>query len=120
VSWPLGARADRAHYQQAKNRLEDHRQEMYRTLQAREQTVRRLSRRLQEAKTSVSLQQERVALGERQLELFTDRWENGEIDILELIRSQNDLENDKVQLVNQKTEYMELLAEFEYEAALDL
>ena len=120
IVWPLGARADRAQYKQALNRLEDQRQQIYSTEQNREQVVRSLVRRLSEARIAVTLQEQRVKLGNRRLELFTDRWENGEIDILELIRSQNDLENDKVQLVNLKTTYMELLAEYEFEAALDL
>jgi outer membrane protein TolC len=118
ITWPLGARADRAEYKQALNRLEDQRQEIFTQLQQREQAVRDLFRRLEDAISGISLQEERVKVGQRRLDLFTDRWENGEIDILELIRSQNDLENDKVQLVNLKTTYMELLAEFEFEAAL--
>lgn len=118
VTWPLGARADRAEYKRALNSLEDQQQELYSQMQRREQTIQNLHRRLAEAISAVSLQEERIKVGERRLELFTDRWENGEIDILELIRSQNDLENDKVQLVNLKTAYMELLAEFEFEAAL--
>ena len=44
-----------------------------------------------------------------------DRWENGEIDILEYIRSQNGLEDSRVQLINLKTSYMELLAEYLFE-----
>ena len=62
------------------------------------------------------LQGERVALEAHRVALYADRWENGEIDILEYIRSQNDLENNKIQLINHKTTYMELLSEYRFES----
>ncbi|MBQ9445335.1 MAG: TolC family protein, partial [Victivallales bacterium] len=48
----------------------------------------------------------------RQVELYRDTWENGEIDILELVRTQTDLENSYVDLSDSKINYLELLANY--------
>ena len=53
-------------------------------------------------------------MAETRLELYDDRWQNGEIDILEFIRSQNDLESSRIQLINLQTTYMELLGEYDF------
>jgi len=76
--------------------------------------LRDLVRRLDETLALVKLQERKQEVGERRAELYADRWQNGEIDILEYIRSQNDLENTRIQLVNEQTTYMELLGEYEF------
>ena len=86
----------------------------FQLVQTRVSQIRNLARSQNETERAVALQEQRVKFGEWQVELYSDRWENGEIIILELIRSQNDLENSKVQVVNQKTTYMELLAEYRF------
>ena len=48
------------------------------------------------------------------MDLYQDRWENGEIGILEYVRSQNELENAGTQLILQKTSHMELLAQYTF------
>lgn len=118
LEWPLGARADRYRRRSAILSIAIQEEEIYNTLLAREQTIRSLARQLDEARAALDLQEQRVEIGALRLELFNDRWENGEIDILEYIRSQNDLENSKVQLINLKTSYMELLAQFEFDTGL--
>ena len=115
LDWPLGARADRYRRRSAMLLVAIQEEEIFNTLLTREQTIRSLARQLDEARAAVELQEQRVEIGALRLELFKDRWENGEIDILEYIRSQNDLENSKVQLINLKTSYMELLAQFEFD-----
>ena len=75
-----------------------------------------LARRLDESARLIDLQDKRVELGVRLAEIYRDRWENGEIDILEYVRSQNDLENSKIQLVNLKSSYMALLAQYQFTA----
>ncbi len=76
--------------------------------------IESVAAQLVEAEKSVELGRQRVKVLERQLILYQDRWENGEINILEYVRSQNDLENAKVQLVTQQARYMELRAEYDF------
>ena len=115
LNWDLGQRADNALFAKAKNDLDDNAVGKYILRQQKMRTLRDLERRLDETEKSVTIQQLRIKLNERQVELFKDRWENGEIDILEYIRSQNRLEDSKVQLINLKTNYMEFLAEYLFE-----
>jgi outer membrane protein TolC len=78
-------------------------------------TLKQLHRQLREQRLSIDLQVDQVALREQQVELYKDRWNEGEIDILEVVRNENNLENSRVDLVNRKIRYMELLAEYEFE-----
>ena len=87
---------------------------MFNVKQSRTKTLRSLGRRLKEAQESIILQEKKIEVAKKSVALFKDKWESGEIDILEYIRSQNDLENAKVNLINQKTAYMELMAEYRF------
>jgi outer membrane protein TolC len=82
--------------------------------QAKVRQIRDLARRLRETEQLVELQKQKVDVAELRAELYRDRWQNGEIDILEYIRSQNDLENSRIQLINQQTTYMDLLGEYTF------
>ena len=114
LSWDIWARAERAKHKTAQNTIRSKQLEV-RVLQlAREREVRNLGRRLDESAELVRLQQEQVKLGEGRAEIYADRWENGEIDILEYIRSQNDLENSRIELIRLKTAYMELVGEHQF------
>ena len=115
LSFDLGERADKARFAKSKNDLEDNAVDRYILRQNKMRTLRELKRTVEETAKAVVIQIERIKLSERQLELFKDRWENGEIDILEYIRSQNSLEDAKVRLINLKTTYMELLSEYLFE-----
>jgi len=115
LSWDLGQRADKARLAIRKNNLDDNAVEKYILRQSKMRTLRDLNRRLIENGKSVKIQELRIKLNDRQVELFKDRWENGEIDILEYIRSQNRLEDSKVEHINLKSNYMELLAEYLFE-----
>lgn len=112
MSWEIGSRTERASARRVKNNIHLARKDLFMEEQAKIRQIRDLSRKLKEAARLVDLQQQRVKLGERQMVLYKDRWDNGEIDILEYIRSQNDLENSRIQLVNQKTAYLELLSQY--------
>lgn len=114
-SWPLGNRRDYAEYQQEKNRFEDNALDFYILKQAKIRRLLNLSQELDEVKQSIALQEKRLKLVEFQVELFKDRWENGEIDILELVRSQNSFEDTKVTLINLKIRYLTLLADYNFE-----
>jgi outer membrane protein TolC len=114
LEWPWLDRQDRAEARQRVLDVEQNEIRLFEALQEVQQQVETMAQRVEEAEQSVSLQEERVRLLERQFELFQNRWENGEIGILEFIRSQNDLENARVQLVTQQSRYMELRAEYDF------
>lgn len=116
LAWDWRRRGEKAKLQQALNSLRENELDYYSLCQIKAQRLRELDRQLQETGRSVELQQQRIDLVSRQVELFNDRWENGEIDILELIRSQNDLENSKVEMISLKARYMELVAAYEFAA----
>ena len=115
LSFDLGERADKARHAKSKNDLEENSIDRYILRQNKMRSLRDLYRSIEETSKAVVIQELRIKLSERQLELFKDRWENGEIDILEYIRSQNSLEDSKVRLINLKTTYMELLSEYLFE-----
>jgi outer membrane protein TolC len=115
ASWEIGARGSRAEARIAKNGVESSKLDIETVERAKAKKLRDLGDRLEEALRLVHLQEQSVELGEFQHALYKDRWENGDIDILEYVRSQNDLENSKIQLINSKTSYMELLGEYDYE-----
>lgn len=114
-SWPIGSRRDFSEYRKEKNNLERNELNYFSLQQGKVRTLLNLSRQLAEVERSIELQENRLKLVEFQVELFKDRWENGEIDILELVRSENTLEDTKVELVNLKVQYLELLAEYIFE-----
>ena len=82
--------------------------------QSRIKSIRELARRIKETLQLVRIQQDKIEVSELRAELYADRWDNGEIDILEYVRSQNDLENSRIRLINLQTTYMELLSEYEF------
>jgi outer membrane protein TolC len=116
LAWDWRRKGERAKLQQALNAVRQNEVDYFVVSQGKAQRLREFDRQLQEIGRSVELQEQRVDLMSRQVELFNDRWENGEIDILELIRSQNDLENSKVEMISLKARYMELVAEYEFAA----
>lgn len=116
LTWELGRRRDKAQYERVKNNLRKNAVDFFSLKQATGRRLMELASRLAESARSIELQEQRVGLVARQAELYADRWENGEIDILELVRSQNELEKSKVDLNNLKAQYMDLLAEYEFNA----
>ena len=115
LSWELGRATDRANYGKAKNAIRSKEIDGFILKQSKQQRLSELGQRLEENATSIRLQEQRIKLVTRQVELYADRWENGEIDILEFIRSQNDLENNKVELITLQSDYMQLAAEYTFE-----
>lgn len=114
LEWPWLDRQDRAEARQRILDVEQNEIRLFEALQDVQRQIETMARRVDEAERSVTLQEERVRLLERQYELYQDRWDNGEINILEFIRSQNDLENARVQLITQQTRYLELRAEYDF------
>ncbi|MEX2606936.1 MAG: TolC family protein [Kiritimatiellia bacterium] len=114
LEWPWLDRRDRAEARQRKLNVEQNEIRLFEALQDVQRQIETMGQQVIEAERSVTLQEERVRLLKRQYELYQDRWDNGEINILEFIRSQNDLENARVQLVTQQTRYLELRAEYDF------
>lgn len=114
VTWPWLNRQDRAEARQKRNELESAHIGYELARNERQRDIEVLDSRVMEAERSVGLQEERVEVLEQQLRLFQDRWENGEIGILEYIRSQNTFEDAQVQLITQQLRYLELLAEYRF------
>ncbi|MCK5803942.1 MAG: TolC family protein [Lentisphaeria bacterium] len=115
LSWKLGRRKDRAEWRKKINSLRRNSRNWSLLSERKRQKLFDLSRQLDERARNIDLQRRKIALVTRQVELYVDRYENGEIDILEFIRSQNDLENAKVESIKLETSYMELLASYYYE-----
>jgi outer membrane protein TolC len=120
LSWPIGARSSRLGVDLAKNILERNHLSLKRSQLEKTQRCRQLGRRLEEQQKSILLQAQEVELRELQVEMFQDRWSEGEIDILELVRNQNSLENSRVGLVSAKVNYLETLADYENEVGRPL
>jgi len=114
VTWPWLNRRDRAEARQKQNELDSAVIGYALAQSERRRDIEVLHSRVLEAERSVGLQEERVDVLEQQLRLFQDRWENGEIGILEYIRSQNNLEDAQVQRITQQLRYLELLAEYRF------
>ncbi len=114
LSWTLGRQSDEARYLKALNGVEKAELNISLLKLGKERDVRTLARKLDEAASLIKLQEERVKIGTRRAALYADRWENGEIDILEYIRAQNDLENNRIELISLKTNYMELLGQYRF------
>ena len=114
LSWDLGVRARHAQYGRVENDIRAKVLQIRILEQEKAKKIRDLVRRLDEALKLIRLQEARVKLGIRRVELYLDRWEIGEIDILEYIRSQDSLENSRIELINHKTTYMELLGEYKF------
>jgi len=117
LEWDIGSMAERARYRAAVNDIRRNELGLRAVRLRQTRTVRDIARRLEETVELLRLQEERVKVNTAQVELYADSWAKGEIDILEYIRSQNDLEESRIELIDLKSAYMEQLAEYRYEAA---
>jgi outer membrane protein TolC len=112
LAWAWLSRPERAAVRKAWKDLDAKRLEIEILAQDKERAIRDLARRLDETLRLIAVQEEHVKLGEWTVELYRDRWENGEIGILEYLRAQNNLENSRIQLLNLRTTYMDRLGEY--------
>ncbi len=115
ATWGLGAVAERAHVEKLKNESESQRIAVEALKRERENLVRELARRVEQARQFVRLQEKRLAFAEQRAALYADRWENGEIDILEYVRSQNELQDNRAQLLSARMDYLERVARYQLE-----
>ena len=114
LSWELGRKSDKARLAIYRNRLESNQHDYFILDQALTNSLTSYHRRLKESAAAVELQEKLCDVQKRKAELYQDKWENGEIDILEVVRTQSDLEDSYVSLINKKITYLELLANYEY------
>lgn len=114
ATYELGRRADKARLGRIRNNLENNQQDYFVLDQALAVDLNGYHRRIMESEASVKLQENLCDFYRKKEELYKDKWENGEIDILELVRTQTDLENAYVELINKKITYLELIANYEY------
>jgi outer membrane protein TolC len=116
LSWEIGRRTDAARWELVRNRIANNQHDYVILSQEISTNLSSYHRRLQEGARAVTLQEDLCKLLQRKEELYRDRWENGEIDILELVRTQTDLENSYVDLINRKIEYLQLVGYYEFTA----
>lgn len=114
LDWPLMSRSDRLKAKREEFDMKNFEVQLFQSRQDLKKKLRDLIAEIKETARSIQLQEQALAASELRLNLFKDRWENGEISILEYIRSQNTYRNRQVQIIQQKTEYMSLLAEYDY------
>ena len=114
LTYDIGRKADTARLGKAVNNLQNNSHDYFILDQALAVELNGYHRRLMESEAAVKLQENLCDFYRKKEELYKDKWENGEIDILELVRTQTDLENAYVDLINRKISYMELVANYEY------
>ena len=118
VNWTLGNRAEIAQLQIAKNNLRENNFDYKILYNDRLQSLRSLERALNELNTSIQVQIQEIKFNEEQVELYKDRWESGKMAILEYLRSQNRLEDSRIQLINLQTNYMETLQNYLFDTGM--
>lgn len=119
LSWPLGVRSARHGLTREKLQLDRSLWELHRQRLDRTKELRDLSRRLDQAGKSIELERQQVKLQELRVEIYRERWNEGEIKILEVVRSEGDLENSRVNLVNQQIRYLEILEDYHFAVGRD-
>ena len=118
ASWTLLSSAERARLRLLRNQIADSELELEALLRNREITLRNYARQLAQGLVQVTTSRRRLDVAERRASLYSDRYENGEIGILEHIRAQNDLEEVRVALLESEISYLETLADYQYAAGL--
>jgi|SaaInlStandDraft_1057018.scaffolds.fasta_scaffold12711_2 outer membrane protein TolC len=114
LSWPLGIRQEWHQLRSAKLELRDQELALARIRLEKSGSLRRLHRNILEAMESLHLQEQTVKLEQFRVELYRDRWQEGQINILEMVRSEGDLENSKVNLVSRRLQYIRSVENYHF------
>ena len=114
LSWQIGSASDKSAYQRALLRKEGLDIDWYDTTQSKLLELRGLNRELMELAQRIAIAEQKLKLQERSTALYADRYENGEIDILEYIRNQDALENERVSLLRLNIQYLEKFSEYQF------
>lgn len=113
-TWPLGERRDRARWLRATIAEERAQLQLADAREDKRRELRQLARDLEEAYARIELAEQRLAARGRLVELYQDRYDNGEIDILELVRSQDEHEGAKVALLDARLNYLSRRADYRF------
>ncbi len=114
LSWTFGAARDRSTYHRALLDKQSADIDLFDITQRKLLELRNLDRDINELIQRIGIAEARLKLQERSTALYADRWQNGEIDILEFIRNQDALENSRVSLLQLKIQYIEKLEEYNF------
>jgi len=114
LDWPLFARSDRFKVDREEYDFKDLELQLFQSEQSLKRTLKDLVGDIFEKERSIELQEQALEVSKLRLNLFKDRWDNGEINILEYIRSQNTYQNKQVEIIQEKTNYMSILAQYDY------
>ena len=112
ASWPIGSVGDRARLAIKENDILDARLQLRQLQISLHRQVLDHSRRLAETERQIEVANQRLDIAVMRVELYKDKWDNGEIDILEYVRAQNAVEDVRIELINQQTIYFDLLAAY--------
>ena len=112
ASWPIGSVGDRARLAVKENDILDAKIQLRQTQISLHRQVLDYARRLGETERQIDVARQRLDIAVMRVELYKDKWDNGEIDILEYVRAQNAVEDVRIELINQETVYFDLLATY--------
>ena len=119
LTWTIGNRREKAQLALAQNEIRQNEISQKMLYNDKFRSLRLLERAMEEGALSITTKEEEIKLNELRVELFKDRWESGKMGILEYLRSQNDLENSRIELNNLKTNYMESLQDYLFETGME-
>lgn len=114
LSWPLGIRQEWHRLKTARLELDEQELELSKMRLEKSGSLRRLHRNILESIEALNLQEETVKLEQFRVELYRDRWQEGQINILEMVRSEGDLENSKVNLVSRRLQYIRSVENYHF------
>ena len=112
ASWPLGSLGDRAKAASKENDILDAQLQLRQNQISLNRQVLDYARRLDETERQIDVARQRLDIALLRVELYKDKWDNGEIDILEYVRAQNAVEDGRIELINQETVYFDQLAAY--------
>lgn len=112
ASWTIGSTGDRARVAIKENSILDKQLELRQLQISLHRQVLNYARRLEETERQIEVARKRLEVALIRAELYKDKWDNAEIDILEFVRAQNGVEDNRIGLINQETVYFDLLAAY--------
>jgi outer membrane protein TolC len=114
LSWPLGIRQEWNRMKSARLELRNQELALARERLEKSANLRRLHRNILEAIEALHLQEETVKLENFRVKLYRDRWQEGQINILEMVRSEGDFENSKVDLISRRLRYIRSVEDYHF------
>jgi outer membrane protein TolC len=119
LTWTIGNRREKAQLAIAQNEIRQNDIDQRILYNDKFRSLRLLERAMLERSISIKTKESEIELNILRVALFKDRWESGKMGILEYLRSQNDLENSRIELNNLKTSYMSNLQAYLFETGME-